>query len=341
MNKPIAVIGAGAWGTSLAMVLAQNGYAVRLWEYFPEYALHLQTTRDNTKFLPGVKIPESIVITSDLGQAAADCDDLILVCPSQALRSVVRRLKEQSCRPDRVVSASKGIEKNSLARMSEIIREEFGSGPQVCALSGPSHAEEVSRGLPCSIVAASPAAEAGAHVQKLFSTDRLRVYTSPDIIGVELGGSLKNVIALAAGVVDGLGLGDNTKAALLTRGLAEICRLGKAMGANPETFAGLSGMGDLVVTCTSRHSRNRRVGEELGRGRTLAEILSNMEMVAEGVDTSRSAKQLAERMGVDMPITFQVNRILFEGVSAAEALVALMQRPPKPEVDPGLFTSAR
>jgi len=341
MTRPIAVVGAGAWGTSLAMVLAQNGHGVHLWEYFPEYARHLQSARENTKFLPGVRIPETITITSDLAEAVQGCPDVVMVSPSQSLRSVIRRMVELGCRPERVVTASKGIERNTLARMSEVVRQEFGPGPSLCALSGPSHAEEVSRGLPCSIVAASPEAATAAHVQKLFSTDRLRVYTSPDIVGVELGGSLKNVIALAAGVVDGLGLGDNAKAALLTRGLAEICRLGVALGANPETFAGLSGMGDLVVTCCSRHSRNRGVGEKLGQGQTLDEILGHMEMVAEGVETARSARSLAEKVGIELPITVQVNRILFEGVSPAEALVALMQRPPRPEADSGLFSGLR
>lgn len=332
-HSPIAVIGAGAWGTSLAMILTYRGFPVKLWEYFPDYARLLDETRENPKFLPGVRLPESIRITSDLAEAASGCREIVLVTPSQRTRGVARKLAEAGCRPEIVVSASKGIEQTSLARMSEVLAAEFNSVPAICALSGPSHAEEVSRRLPCSIVAASPDREAAHRVQDLFMTDWLRVYTSPDLIGTELGGSLKNVIAIAVGAVDGLKLGDNAKAALITRGLAEMQRLGVALGARPETFAGLSGMGDLIVTCMSQHSRNRRVGEELGRGRTLNDILQNMEMVAEGVDTSRSAKALAEKAGVDMPVTVQVNRILFEGVHPAAAVTALMQRVRKAELD--------
>jgi glycerol-3-phosphate dehydrogenase (NAD(P)+) len=232
-----------------------------------------------------------------------------------------------------VVSASKGIEQISLLRMSEVLASEFGAGLEVCALSGPSHAEEVSRNLPCSLVAGSSSPEAARRVQDWFMGPSVRVYTSQDIIGVELGGSLKNIIALASGVVDGLGLGDNAKAALVTRGLAEIVRLGKVLGAKAETFSGLSGLGDLVVTCMSQHSRNRRVGEELGRGRRLADILATMEMVAEGVETSRSAFMLARRENVEMPITAQMNRVLFEDVRPADALAQLMQRTRKEERD--------
>jgi glycerol-3-phosphate dehydrogenase (NAD(P)+) len=333
MSRPIAVIGAGAWGTTLAMILAQRGHDVRLWEYFPDYARVLDETRENPKFLPGVRLPDSIHITTDLAAAVSGCREIVMAVPSQRTRGVAERLAAGGGQPEVVVSASKGIEQNSLARMSEVLTAAFGSRAAICALSGPSHAEEVSRRLPCSLVAASPNREAAHRVQDLFMTEWVRVYTSPDIIGVELGGSLKNVIAIAAGAVEGLQLGDNTKAALVTRGLAEMGRLGQTLGARPETFAGLSGLGDLIVTCTSRHSRNRRVGEELGRGRTPADILQNMEMVAEGVDTARSAWALAQRTGVDMPITEQVNRILFAGIRPAEAVAALMGRTRKAEVE--------
>ncbi|MCK5219094.1 NAD(P)-dependent glycerol-3-phosphate dehydrogenase [bacterium] len=331
MDRLVAVIGAGAWGTTLALILSRKGCPVRLWEYFPDYARKLAETRENPKFLPGVHIPENITISADIEKTAADCREIVLAVPAQKLRAVAKRLAGSGFKPLRVITASKGIERGSLARMSEVVRQEFGPGPEVCVLSGPSHAEEVSRAMPCSLVAASENEKNAQTVQELFSTENLRVYTSLDVVGVELGGALKNVIALAVGMVDGLGLGDNSKAALITRGLAEIGRLGKSLGANPETFAGLSGIGDLIVTCTSLHSRNRRVGEEIGRGRQLDEILEGMEMVAEGVETARSAKQLGERMKVEMPITFQINRILFEDIPPLEAVRDLMRRPRKAE----------
>ncbi|MBN1595640.1 NAD(P)-dependent glycerol-3-phosphate dehydrogenase [candidate division FCPU426 bacterium] len=330
-GQPLAVIGAGAWGTALAMILSQKGYAVRLWEYYPEYAQVLDTARENPKFLPGIVIPKSICISNDLAETVRNCRILVVAVPAQAVRSIVTRLADCQATPEIIVSASKGIEKSTLCRMSEIIRQIFGRLPGVVALSGPSHAEEVSRGVPTSVVAASESTLAAEQVQDIFMTDSFRIYSSADVAGVELGGALKNVIALAAGVSDGLGLGDNTKAALLTRGLAEMIRLGKALHADAETFAGLSGIGDLVVTCTSQHSRNRRVGEELGRGRPLSEVLMNMDMVAEGVETTRSTVQLAERESVEMPITYCMHRILFEGMTPLAAVTELMQRPRKAE----------
>jgi glycerol-3-phosphate dehydrogenase (NAD(P)+) len=333
MTNSIAVIGAGAWGTALATILAEKKQEVRLWEYFAEYAEVLKTTRENPKFLPGVKIPREIFITHDLAEAVHNCQTVILVSPSQKLRAVAKRLVELSIQPEYIVTASKGIENDTLQRMSEIVVQEFGQGPKVCALSGPSHAEEVSRRIPTSVVAASKDMAAAQHVQNILMTEQFRIYTSDDIVGVEMGGALKNVIAIAAGMVDGLQLGDNTKAALITRGLAEMRRLGMALKARPETFAGLSGLGDLVVTCTSRHSRNRRVGEELGQGKSLKEILAHMEMVAEGVETTRSVWALAQRLKVDMPITHAVNRILFENCSPQAALKSLLQRPQKSEYE--------
>lgn len=340
MNRAVAVIGAGAWGTTMSLILSRKGRPVHLWEYFPDYARQLAETRENPKFLPGVHIPENIMISADIEKTAADCREIVMAVPSQKLRASAKRLARAGVRPLRVITASKGIERGSLARMSEVVRQEFGQGTEVCALSGPSHAEEVSRSMPCSLVAASENKETAQAVQELFSTDSLRIYTSPDIVGVELGGALKNVIALAVGMVDGLGLGDNSKAALMTRGLAEIGRLGESLGANIETFAGLSGIGDLIVTCTSRYSRNRRVGEAIGRGLRLDEILKEMEMVAEGVETARSAKQLGERMKVDLPITLQVNRILFEEIPPLEAVQNLMRRPRKAELESSWLAEA-
>lgn len=331
-DVPIAVIGAGAWGTALARLLALKSRRVRLWECFPEYAEVLRSRRENPKFLPGVAIPDAVEIVSDLGQAAAGAELVVMVPPAQHFRQVAQRLVAAGATPKWVLSASKGIEHGSLSRMSEIIRETFPADVMAGALSGPSHAEEVGRDLPTSVVAAAAKSRAAEVFQEAFMTDAFRVYTSSDVTGVELGGALKNIIALAAGIVDGLGLGDNTKAALMTRGLAEISRMGAALRARPETFSGLSGLGDLVVTCTSRHSRNRRVGEALGRGQKLADILTGMEMVAEGVETTRSAFQLARRLGVDLPITEQVYHVLFSELPPAQAVKRLMQRPRKAEM---------
>lgn len=332
MDHPVSIIGAGAWGTALALILANKNIPVKLWEYFPDYAKELQNSRVNHKFLPGITIPDNVMITNKLKEAAQDCPIITLAVPSQSLRSVTRQLGQLEILPKIIITASKGIEKTSLARMSEIITEQFSEKADIGVLSGPSHAEEVARQLPCTVVAASNREIAAKEIQRLFTNDRFRVYTSTDMAGVELGGALKNVIALAAGVVDGLGLGDNAKAALMTRGLVEIARLGTACGALPETFAGLSGMGDLIVTCTSTHSRNRRVGEEIGRGRSLEEILDNMEMVAEGVETTKSAQALGERYQVELPIINQVYQLLFENKSPLEAVNLLMQRPYKSEV---------
>lgn len=331
MSGATAVFGAGAWGTTLALHLHGRGRRVRLWEYFPEYAEVLRRLRANPKFLPGVGLPAELPITSDPAEAAEGCDAWVMAVPAQRLRAVARTLARTVHKPpELVISAAKGIEQESLARMSEVLVQELRTH-RVCALSGPSHAEEVSRGRPCSVVAAARDESLAREVQDLFMNESLRVYTSTDLTGVELGGAMKNIIAIAAGIVDGLGLGDNAKAALVTRGLAEMARLGSALAARGETFAGLSGLGDLVVTCMSHHSRNRRVGEELGRGRRLADILRNLEMVAEGVDTSRSVLQLAARHRVELPITEQVNRILFEDLDPREAVRTLMGRSPKAE----------
>ncbi|MCD4813340.1 NAD(P)H-dependent glycerol-3-phosphate dehydrogenase [bacterium] len=334
-QQTISVIGAGAWGTALAIILAQNNHAVRLWEFFPDYAAILNDRRENPKFLPGIKIPETIRITSDLEKAVQDSRIVVMAVPSQVLRTVIRKIAGYGMPLDTIITASKGIEQTTLMRMSEVVKQECGLCRECCVLSGPSHAEEVSRQIPTSVVAAAKDVATGTFIQTLFSTEHFRVYSSQDVVGVELGGALKNVIAIAAGIVDGLGLGDNTKAALMTRGLAEMGRLGRALQAKPETFAGLSGMGDLVVTCTSQHSRNRRVGEELGRGRTLEEILNSMEMVAEGVETTKSAKRLADQKNVEMPIITEVYKILFEVKSPRIAVKDLMQRPRKTEMETG------
>lgn len=321
----IQVIGGGSWGLALTRVLALNDHNVQLWCRPEDDPDTLRETRESKKFLPGVFLPESVFISPEVNP---DAEMVVYAVPSHAMRVVVPRFLFNG-HPVRV-SVAKGIEEESLLRMSEIVGMQAPGNP-VVALSGPSHAEEVGRGLPASLVAASSDTHACHLVQKAFFSSNFRVYTSPDIIGVELGGSLKNVVAIAAGVCDGLGLGDNAKSALMTRGLAEMARLGMACGANPLTFAGLSGMGDLITTCTSRHSRNRAVGEAIAQGKKLQEILDSSPMVAEGVRTTRSAHALALKMGVEMPLTDVAHQVLFEDLSAREAIDALMARDPKPE----------
>lgn len=325
MTTQIQVIGGGSWGLALTRVLALNHQNVRLWCRADDDPDTLRETRESKKFLPGVFLPDAVEIAPDVNAAA---DIVVYAVPSHAMRSVIPQFVFDG-NPVRV-SVAKGIENDTLLRMSEIITA-LAPGSPVVALSGPSHAEEVGRGLPASLVAASADQDACQRVQEAFFCSSFRVYTSPDIIGVELGGSLKNVVAIAAGVCDGLGLGDNAKSALITRGLAEIARLGKACGANPLTFAGLSGMGDLITTCTSRHSRNRAVGEAIAQGKRLQEILDSSPMVAEGVRTTRSAQALSKRIGVEMPLTDAVHQVLFEDLSAREAIETLMSRDPKPE----------
>lgn len=335
----VAVIGGGGWGTALSSVLARKGHAVRLWVYEADLAKRLAETRRNDIYLPGVEIPPSIVVTPLLAEAAAGADLILLVTPSHALRATAVRLAVEArstfAAAPLVVVATKGIEKGTLRRMSEVVSETLPSpaGEDPVVLAGPSHAEEVARQVPAAIVAASRNRERATAVQEACSTESFRIYTNDDVIGVEVGVSLKNVVAIAAGISDGLGFGDSTKAALLTRGLAEMSRLGCAMGARAETFAGLAGMGDLIATATSRHSRNRRLGEAVGRGATLAEALASSPMVSEGVGTCEAAVALARRHGVELPIAEQVHAILFEGKSARAALRELLTRDLKPEAE--------
>ncbi|MDQ1256876.1 MAG: Glycerol-3-phosphate dehydrogenase [Candidatus Hydrogenedentes bacterium] len=321
----IQVIGAGGWGLALTRLLALNGHEVRIWCREEDGPDRLRDTRENPVLLPGVKLPESVEVVRDVDP---DADIAVLAVPSHAMRTVV---KTYPLSPSTIrVSVAKGIENETLLRMSEVIREVSGPCP-VVALSGPSHAEEVGKDLPTSVVVAGMDEGARTAVQTAFNSETFRVYTSPDIIGTELGGSLKNVVAIAAGACDGLGLGDNAKAALMTRGLAEILRLGVSLRANPLTFAGLSGMGDLIVTCCSRHSRNRSVGERIAKGMTLQEILDSSPMVAEGIRTTQSVIALAARRRIEMPIAEQVYAVLFEEADVLDAVTELMLREPKPE----------
>jgi glycerol-3-phosphate dehydrogenase (NAD(P)+) len=330
----IAVLGAGSWGTTLSILLANNSHQLTLWSYRESDAESIRTTRENPAFLPGIKIPDAVKATADLHEAVDDCEMLVSAVPSQYLRSVVTQLKGLSFEGCIVVNVAKGIENGTLMTMSEMLHDVL---PQlksihIATLSGPSHAEEVSQKIPTTVVAASTDLNTSKMVQATFMTPYFRVYVSNDLRGVELGGSLKNVIAIAAGIVDGANLGDNTKAALMTRGIAEITRIGVKLGAQERTFSGLSGIGDLMVTCMSRHSRNRYVGVEIGKGRKLPDIISEMLMVAEGVDTTKSAKELAMKAGVEVPIVNEVYKMLFEGKDPHQACYDLMTRDPKGEV---------
>ena len=321
----IGVIGAGSWGTALAIVLAHNGHNVTVWSILEDEVKMLTEEREHKDKLPGVKIPENVIFTTDLKTAAEGKEMVVLAVPSPFTRSTAHNLAEFITKGQLIVIVSKGIEESTLMIQSEIVEQEI---PQadVAVMSGPSHAEEVGRGLPTTVVAGAHTKETAEQVQTFFMNEVFRVYTSPDMLGIELGASLKNVIALAAGMADGLGYGDNTKAALITRGIKEISRLGVAMGANTETLNGLSGIGDLIVTCASRHSRNRKAGMLIGRGYTMKEAMDEVKMVVEGVYSAKAALKLAEKYHVTMPIVEQVNEVLFDGKSAKDALAELMLR---------------
>jgi len=328
-----AVIGAGSWGTALANLLAKKGTETTLWSFEPEVAEGIEREHRNPRYLEGVDLVPSLRCTSDMAAALDGAELVVSVSPSHVVRPVMAQVAEHMLHGALVVSASKGIENESLKTMDEVLADVLASvGARCTYLSGPSFALEVGMEHPTAVTIASTDPEAARRAQEAFQTPYFRVYTSSDVRGVELGGSLKNVIAIAAGVVDGLGFGNNTRAALITRGLAEMTRLGVAAGAEPRTFAGLAGMGDLILTCTGALSRNRSVGVELGRGRKLDDILGGMVMVAEGVRTARSAHDLARKMGIEMPIVDAMHAILFEGLDARDALVTLMTREPKAEV---------
>ncbi len=331
----IAVLGAGSWGTTLGILLLENNHEIHLWEYFPEHAESVARERENRKFLPGIQIPDEIRIGSDLKQAIKDADLVLFAVPSHTVRQTARSVAATGCLSPKaiIVNASKGLEEKSLKRMSEVLSDELPLKPSsIFSIIGPSHAEEVSRKMPTSVVIAGEKGDLIREVQQIFFRPYFRVYTNSDVIGVEIGVALKNVIAIAAGVCDGLGYGDNTKAALLTRGLVEISRLGCALGARRETFFGLSGIGDLIATALSRHSRNRYVGERIGKGESLANVLKNMVMVAEGVRTTRAAVDLGRKLGVEMPITEKIEKVLFRGKDPKEAITQLMSRPPQEEM---------
>jgi len=331
MDKPrIAILGDGGWGTTLAVLLSRKGSTVTLWGAFENYTRAMAKSRLNPKFLPGVRIPSQVEITSDLKMALNGKGLIVLAIPSQYTRQVLKKIKRDFNNSAIFLSVTKGIEIGSLKRISEVVREELGP-VKLAVLSGPTIAREVAKGIPTAAVIASHNMKIRKYLQGVFNTEKFRVYTNADIIGVELGGSLKNVIAIACGVSDGLGFGTNTKAAILARGLAEISRLGKAMGAELETFSGISGLGDLVTTCISKESRNRFVGEQIGKGKTLKEIHKHMQMVAEGVPTAKSAYALSKKYKVEMPITKEVYGLLYKNKSPFQAVRDLMTRKSKEE----------
>lgn len=326
----IAVIGSGSWGTAVAVMLAARGHNVYLWSWIQEETDRLAHDRENKEFLPGIPFPETITCTHDMALCTENADLIITAAPSPATRTTAKQLSPHVKEGQKIINISKGLEEGTLLRLSEVYKQEI---PQasISVMSGPSHAEEVSRNLPTTNVVASENAETAKFIQDILMGEMFRVYTSTDVVGVELGGALKNVIALCAGISDGLGYGDNTKAALMTRGLAEIARLGKAMGANEKTFMGLSGVGDLIVTCTSMHSRNRRAGILLGKGKTLEETLEEVHMVVEGANTAKAAYEMAQKYNVEMPIVKEAYDILYKGASAREAVLRLMTRDKREE----------
>lgn len=332
----ISIIGAGSWGTALAWLLHNNGHEVLVWSIMEEEIEMLRTKREHEQKLPGVKLPEDMEFTTDLQESLTDRDLVVLAVPSPFTRSTSQKMAPFVKEGQIIVNVAKGIEEATLMPLSDIIEQEI---PQanVAVLSGPSHAEEVGKGLPTTCVAGAKTKETAEYIQNIFMSPVFRVYTSPDVLGIELGAALKNVIALAAGTADGLGYGDNTKAALITRGIAEISRLGIAMGARAETFFGLSGIGDLIVTCASVHSRNRRAGYLMGKGYTMQQAMDEVKMIVEGVYSAKAALALSKKYGVDMPIIVEVNHVLFDGKPAGQAVSDLMLRDKREEIGANLW----
>lgn len=328
--KNIAVVGSGSWGTAAAILLRRNNHNVTLWSRNPQKSDILKNELENKEYLPGVPLDKEILFTSDIS-CVRDKDMIVLVTPSATIRQMCSLMSPYISEGQIIVILSKGLEAGSYMTMSEIAEQECPDA-RVAVMSGPSHAEEASRGIPTLNVVASEFEDAAKAVQDMFMSDIFRIYTSSDVLGVELGGAVKNVIALCAGIIDGIGFGDNTKAALMTRGIREISRLGTAMGADSGTFWGLSGIGDLIVTCTSMHSRNRRAGILIGQGKTLEQTLDEIHMVVEGVNTTRAAKELADRLGVEMPIVNAAYDVLYNGLSPRDAVTNLMIRTKKDEI---------
>lgn len=331
--QDVAVLGDGGWGTALSLVLLENGHRVTLWGAFKENIKKIKETRENSTFLPGVHVPEKVHLTTNLKEALRHADIVVMAVPSHVLRRVCRKYRSFHSERHIIVSVVKGLEQKTLMRMSEVIEETIGLHTSIVVLSGPSHAEEVARGVPTAVVASSKSIRLATFIEDVFTTQRLKVYTNPDLIGVELGGSLKNIIAIAAGIVDGLKLGANTKAAVLTRGIVEISRLGVRMGANPMTFSGLSGIGDLITTGLSPFSRNRTLGERIGKGESLDAIIASTPKVAEGVNTIRAALRLAKKYHVSMPITEELFKVLKRKDSPKKLMNNIFSRDITSELD--------
>lgn len=330
--KNICILGGGSWGTALAIVLAKKGFNIDLWVRDNNQCEEINTARENLKYLQGVLLPNNINATNDIIKAVKDKKVIVSAVPTHGVREVLRSIRNHLNQEAIIVNVAKGIEVDTLLRISEIVKEEI---PEIeyAILSGPSHAEEVARDIPTTLVAASAKKHIAEYIQDIFMTPKFRVYTNPDVIGVELGGALKNIIALGAGISDGLGYGDNTKAALMNRGFVEIARIGEAMGANKMTFAGLSGIGDLIVTCTSMHSRNRRAGILIGQGYTLEEATKSIGMVVEGIKTTKAAYQLSGKYDVTMPITEEIYKVLYEDANVKNSVVNLMLRDKTHEIE--------
>jgi glycerol-3-phosphate dehydrogenase (NAD(P)+) len=335
LKKKVAVLGAGSWATALAVLLINKGLQVAMWSRRRELANRINNQRENFRYLPGVTLPENLKVAVDMEEVLSLAEIVVFSVPSHAFRDVLRQALPQMPGQALIVNGAKGLEEDTLLRLSEVFIEEAGAqrAAHYVVLSGPSHAEEVGRGLPTAVVCAGLSLDAAGVAQDLLMTENFRVYTGSDVKGVELGGALKNIIALGTGIAEGLGFGDNTKAALMTRGLAEISRLGRVLGAHPLTFSGLAGVGDLIVTCASMHSRNRRAGIEIGKGKSLKEALAIVDMVVEGVRTTRAAYRLAALHKVEMPITEQIYRVLFEDLSPRIAVVNLMTRDRRSELE--------
>ncbi len=336
--EKVTVLGAGSWGTALSKLLSEKGIRTFLWARNEELCESLKKERENRRYLPGFRLPEGLFFTSDLEEAASHSEAIIFVVPSHGMRQAARKVKKAlssiNANPRVICSCAKGIENETLLLMTEVLKEELPDhlSSRLSVLSGPSFAREVAQRMPTAVTVAAFNEEVSGIIQDLFGTDFFRVYSTQDVVGVQLGGAVKNCLAIAAGISDGLGFGTNTRAALITRGLAEMSRLGLKLGANPLTFAGLAGLGDLVLTCTGDLSRNRQVGLRLGKGEGMEEILSSMKMVAEGVKTSKSIFNLSKKYQVDMPITAEVYKVIWEGKSPKDAVKTLLERPPKPEL---------
>ncbi|MDD3839935.1 MAG: NAD(P)H-dependent glycerol-3-phosphate dehydrogenase [Clostridia bacterium] len=336
MVNTITVVGAGSWGTAVSLMLAKKGYDIKLWVYETEVYEYIKLNHENHRYLPGVVLPKNIIVSNRLDSSTLDSEIIVLAVPSHVIRSICKQIKKYVTQDKIIVNLAKGIETDTLMRMSEVINQEIPNS-KLAIISGPSHAEEVAKDIPTAVVVSSADKAIAECIQDIFMCSNFRVYTNPDIVGVELGGSLKNIVAIGAGMCDGLGYGDNTRAALITRGIAEIARLGSLMGAHTRTFSGLSGIGDLIVTCNSMHSRNRRAGIKIAQGKSLKQMIEEIGMVVEGVKTTEAAYKLSKMYCVEMPITQEIYNVLFRSKKPEKSGVDLMMRNKKHEIEQLVF----